>query len=183
VKNRDAPPTPMMSLDGKYRWDGYRWISARPSIPWQVTVAEVLVFVEAAVVWCLGVLLVVGFGALGLIVNSDNGGSGLPAVAHFLGLLLLATLAIVGVLISMAIVMVRKRWARWVIAVIQVLFVAYVVGDTIYYLAVIPGQSVQTDLLLSLVYSAIPLLILTLLLHPTSRHGQPNSAVQGFNGR
>jgi hypothetical protein len=166
---QDPQPPPIMSPDGKHRWDGYRWVSVLTPIPWQVKAAEVLVLVEAAAIGFLGVLLIVGIGALGLLANADNGGSGLPAVGHTLGLLFLATLAMVGLLIAMAILMARKRWARWVIVAIQALFLAYAVGDTIYYLAVVRGPGVQTNPGSGVVLATFPLLVIVLLLHPASR--------------
>jgi hypothetical protein len=164
-------PPPIVSPDGGYRWDGYQWILARSPVPWRVRVAEVLLFVEAGFVWVIGGLLILGFGAIGVLVNSDNGGSGLPAVGRFLLLMFLATLVVAGLLVSIGILMVRRRWARWVMAVFQMLFVAYAVGSAIYYFAAVPGHRVEPAQLQGLMFLAVPLLIVTLLLHPASRRG------------
>lgn len=128
-----------------------------------------LVFVEAAAVVCFGLFLIVAVGALGaigLVMSSGNGGKGLPAVGGVLGAIALVTLAVAAFLCSIAVMMPRKRWARWTVVVIQLLFALYVIGDTVYYLLAVPRQSVLTDLVVGGVSLAISLSVVALTLWP-----------------
>jgi hypothetical protein len=157
----DGPPLP----GGPAHWDGRRWSSV-PTIPWELTGARLLLFVEAGVVGLYTVPVAFALGVLSVLVvlfNPEHAEALTGWVLLAFALFGVALGAIVGLLITLGVKLPRRRWAHRVAAGLQV-----VVGVYATLVIVVPGPS-RSGAGAALVVLAFIGVALALLLAPATR--------------
>ncbi len=159
------PPPPLVSPDGRHVWDGASWVP-RVRLPWQLTAARILVFLEGGLLGVLGIFLLVAAGTIGLLANADNG-AGFSPIGHVMLVVAVITAVVVAAVIVLGVKMIRRNWAYRTIAAFQT---ALAVGLGLSVASSASGTNwTATNIIAAAIEVLYPLVILALLLAPRSR--------------